>query len=487
MKKNVLKKLLTFILTAVMMLSLCACGGGGEQADGEGKVTITVGYTADYEATYKKLIAAFNEKYPDIKVVSEIIPGSMKGQITQMTTLAAADRLPDVCVGSEQFGYILQQGWAYPLDNLIEADPDKNAIMEQALKNFSYDGHVYGLPYQIQFNTIVVNMELLGTLNLDVPEYDWKISEFVDMAKAATTTEYSGINYVYNSANPTWGLDNKLMGALIPAGHEQYGYSFDTHNIDLTINNAWVESNNLLLELRNTPGLVADEMKYTAGGTSDYNKKFGEGADALLSGKVLFGNHSSWEYNIPDGGNFEFDMYPVPTADALDERIQTHFDFAYMTSKVTEENRDAAYTFLKFITYGEGCMIRLEESLRILEEKPTTFKIYIPASAGDAVVEAFNDAPLPDGIKYMYNTIIERPETIQVADCDKLIPNFWSDIEQFRQSATDNVKNGVDPAALVNDFQSKASSAMEATWNYFVTCMERNVTKFYQDHPWEQP
>ena len=102
-------------------------------------------------------------------------------------------------------------------------------------------------------------------------------------------------------------------------------------------------------------------------------------------------------------------------------------------------------------------------------------------------MEAFNDAPLPDGIKYMYNTIIERPETIHVADCDKLIPNFWSDIEQFRQSATDSVKNGIDPAALVNDFQSKTNAAMEATWNYFVSCMDKNVTKFYQDHPWEKP
>ena len=89
MKKNVFTKLLAFTLAAVMALSLCACGGGSKQTEEEGKVTITVGYTADYEATYKKLIAAFNEKYPDIKVVSEIIPGSMKGQITQMTTLAA--------------------------------------------------------------------------------------------------------------------------------------------------------------------------------------------------------------------------------------------------------------------------------------------------------------------------------------------------------------------------------------------------------------
>lgn len=493
-KQSLFKRVLAGLLALGTAASLCACGGSGDPAgtddsqggSADGKVTITVGYTADYEEVYKKLIAAFNEQYPDINVVSEVIPGSMKGQITKMTTLAAGDKLPDVCVGSEQFGYILQQGWAYPLDNLIAEDPDADAIIDQALQNFSYGDHVYGLPYQIQFNSLVVNMDLLETLNMDAPEYDWTVSQFVSMAKAATTTEYSGINYVYNADNPTWGLDNKLMSALLPEGYEQYGYSFETHNIDLTAGNAWVESNNIMLDLRNTYGLVADELKATSGGTTDYNKKFGEGADALLSGKVLFGNHSTWDYVVPMSGDFDFDMYPVPTGDGLDERIQAHFDFAYMTTNVTEENRDAAYAFLKFITYGDGCKIRLKANVDQYENNPNAFKIYIPASADPEVIAAFEETPYADGIKYMYKTIIERPETIQVADCDKLIPNFWSDIEQFRETATESVKEGTDPAALVTDFQDKASGAMAATWEYFESCMEKNIKDFYEQHPWEQ-
>lgn len=489
LKSNLFIKVLCAVLVLVMALSLCACGGGGTGDQGssaEGKVTITVGYTADYEGTYKKLIEAFNKEHPEINVVSEVIPGSMKGQITQMTTLAAGNRLPDVCVGSEQFGYILQQGWAYPLDNLIAADPDADSIMKQALTNFSYGGHVYALPYQIQFNALVVNTDLLDSLNMDAPEYDWTVSEFVSMAKAATTTETSGINYVYNSANPTWGLDNKLMSALLPEGYHQYGYSFDTHTIDLTAGDAWVKSNTILQDLRNTYGLVSDELKYTAGGISDYNKKFGEGADALLSGKVLFGNHSTWDYVIPMNGNFAFDMYPVPTGDGLEERIQTHFDFAYMTTNVTEENRQAAYEFLKFITYGEGCLIRVADNIEQYNNRPAAFKIYIPASADPNVLAAFDEMPVAEGIKYMYRTIVERPETIQIADCDKLIPNFWNDIEQFRESATESVQSGMDPAALVTDFQTKTANAMEATWNYFESCMKKNIQSFYETHPWEQ-
>lgn len=90
------------------------------------------------------------------------------------------------------------------------------------------------LPWRMQFDAVVVNFDLINELNMDEPEYDWTISTFVDMAKKATTTKYSGINYIYNANQPTWGFDNKLMGAMYPDGYQQYGYGFDTHSVDLT-------------------------------------------------------------------------------------------------------------------------------------------------------------------------------------------------------------------------------------------------------------
>ena len=497
---NCFKKVLALALALAMALSLCAClqrtggsssttpSGGGAAQDGSVSATITVGYTADFAELYDLLIAGFNELYPNITVIRQEIPGTMLGQIDEMMSLAASNKMPDVCVGSEHFGTILQEGWAYPLDNLIAEDPDKEYIMDQALTNFSYGGHVYALPYQIQFHSIAVNLDLIEELNMDAPEYDWTISEFVDMAKKATTTETSGINYIYNAAHPTWGLDNKLMSAMVPEGYHQYGYSFETHTIDLTAGDAWVKANELIQELKSVYALVSDDLKYTGGEVSEYERRFGEGADALLSGRVLFGNHSSWETRVLENASYAYDFYPVPTMDGLPEKIQTHFDFAYMTTKVTEENRDAAYAFLKYITYSkEGNMIKLQERKAAYEEDPKTWDSFVPASCYPEIMEYFeNEFPVTDGIKYMYKTIIERPETIHIADCDKLIPNYWNDIVQFREAATASVQAGQDPSSLVNDFQSKAGSAMEVTWNYFSSCMDENIEEFYATHPWEE-
>lgn len=501
--KIMVRNVIPLLLAAVLTLSLWGCAGTGTQTTSPGESTgtinvgpvnegltgtINVSCTADYTDVYQKIIAAFRQKYPNVTVTFTETGSSMYGQITTMTGLAAAGKLPDVCVGSEQFGYIVQQGWAYPLDNLLAADPDKSAIIGKGLENFTYNGHTYGMPYQIQFDTIGVNLELIDMLNMDAPDYDWTIDEFVSMAKKATTSQYSGINYVYNTGNPTWGLDNKLMNGMLPEGYQQYGYSFETHNIDLTVNDAWVRSNQILAELSGIHGLVSDDLKSTGtGSVSDYEKKFGEGADALLSGKVLFGNHSTWEYGLYNRGGFEFDLYPVPTDEGIGKRIMTHFDFIYMTTNVTEENRDAAYAFMKFVSCEEGCLIRLADNLQELADMPESYGIYIPASNHPDVVKAFNESGLVDGVKYMYNTILTEPETIMVADCDKLIPNFWNDIGQFRDSATQSIQDGADPAALINDLQSKASYAIGETWKYFESCLSKNLDKFYQTHPWEAP
>lgn len=508
-KARTFRNLLAMLLAIVMVFSLCACdttpdvtnpsGSTGSTGstentgstdpvvpDNELTGTVKLGYTADWDDYYKALVAAFNEKYPNVTVEMQVIQGSMYGQYEKMAALAAGNNLPDVCVGSEHFGDMMMRGWLYPLNNLIEEDPDSDSIIEQALENFSYNGTVFGLPMQMQFNSIGVNLDLLEQLNMDAPDYDWTIDEFVYMAKKATTQEYSGINYIYNSTNPTWGLDNKLMSSMIPDGYHQYGYSFENHNVDMTINNAWVASNKLLQELSSVYGLVSDDLKYTGGTVSDYEKKFGEGADALLSGKVLFGNHSTWEYGMYMKTNFKFDFYPMPTDSDIEQRIQTHFDFAYMTSNVTEENRDAAYALLKWITYGEGCLTRIEQNMKAFEEDPISTKIYIPASADPEVIAAFDATTWADGIKYMYHKVIEEPECIMVSDCDKIIPNYWSDIVQFREQAMEKVQNGTDPASLINDFQNKVSSAMADSWDYFETTMKKNLDKFYENHPWEK-
>ena len=245
-------------------------GGDGQVGSTDG-VTVSVLVPVDFEEHITQAMEVFKKSHPDINV--ELIIGSEEASkmATELSTLAAGGKLPDVAIGVENFAYILSQGLAYPLDNLYAADPDKADALQAGINNFTYNGHLYALPFRVQFNGIMVNMDLIQEKNLDEPDYDWTIDEFMDMAKKATDNQYSGINVVDSSDN-THDLQTKLMGAMMDEPYQMYGYNMDTHQFDFT-SGPWTQAQDYIAELRAVPGLVSDELK-------EWNKRNQGEADA---------------------------------------------------------------------------------------------------------------------------------------------------------------------------------------------------------------
>lgn len=485
--KGRIKKLVAMLLIAVMALGVfTACGNGdGEGASASGSVSILV--PSDFEGQMRVALEEFNKVHPEIEVEIIISSGDGGATPTELSKLAAGDNLPDVAMGVENFAYILSQGLAYPLDNLYAADPDKENALQAGINNYTYNGHLYALPYRIQFNGLLVNMDLFDTKNLDTPDYDWTIEEFMSLAKAATDSQYSGINILVSN-DDTHALQTKLMGGMMEAPYQMYGYNMDTHEFDFT-SGAWTKAQDYIKELRAVPGLVSDELKEPDkrnNGIADaYDNKFGGSADALASGKVLFGNHNTWEtYWMAKKFNFEWDIYPVPHAEGVEERIQTHIDYVFMTSAVTEENAAAAYELVKFLSYSEeGCLARM----KYVAENSETEPMYTPASSDPEVLKAYEDSELiPDGMKYMLNTISENPEKIFIADANKLIPNFWSDVDEYLSQTEEQIKNGSDAHALAQDLQNKVNAAATDTWATFENKLEQHLEEFYESHPYEK-
>ena len=489
MKKRV-KKVVSLLLAVVMLAGmLTACGNddgnGGEASGGSASVSILI--PSDFEGQMRAALDEFQTLHPEIELDIQISSGDGGDTPTELSKLAAGNNMPDVAMGVENFAYILSQGLAYPLDNLYEADEDKENALQAGVNNYTYDGHLYALPYRIQFNGMLVNMDLFDTKNLDTPDYDWTIEEFMSLAKAATDSQYSGINIV-ESTDTTHALQTKLMGGLMDAPYQMYGYNMDTHEFDFT-SGAWTKAQDYIKELRAVPGLVADELKEADkrnNGIADaYDNKFGGSADALASGKVLFGNHNTWEtYWMAQKFNFEWDIYPVPHAESVSERIQTHVDYVFMTSAVTEENAKAAYEVVKFLSYSEeGCLARM----KYVEENKDTEAMYTPASSDPEVLKAYEDSEIiPEGMKYMLNTISEDPEKIFIADANKLIPNFWNDVDEYLSQTEEQIQNGSDAHALAQDLQNKVNAAATGTWETFETKLKTHLEEFYESHPYEK-
>lgn len=498
MKRRIVS-MLSVILAVTMLIGLLAgCGGGNtDPVDGttggtvnKDAVKVSILIPSDFEAHITEALEVFQKSHPDIQL--ELIIGSEEASkmATELSTLAAGEKLPDVAVGVENFAYILSQGLAYPLDNLYAADPDKEDALQAGINNYTYNGHLYALPFRVQFNGIMVNLDLIETKNLDVPDYDWTVEEFIDMAKKATDNQYSGINVVDSNDN-THDLQTKLMGAMLEDPYQMYGYNMDTHEFDFT-SGPWTKAQEYIKELRSVPGLISDELKEWSkrnqGIADAYDNKFGGSGDAMVAGKVLFGNHNSWEtYWMVKKCNFEWDMYPVPHAADVEERIQTHIDYAFMTPAVTEENAQAAYEVIKFLSYSkEGCLTRLAITDRGVAANDYT-AFYTPGSSNPDVLQAYFDNELiPEGMKYMLQTISEDPDKIFIADANKLIPNFWDDVEDYLSQTEEQIANGGDAHALAQDLQNKVNAAAKDTWERFETKLKKNLEKFYETHPYEK-
>ena len=499
MKKNIMR-MLSLAFAVVMLTCLFAgCGGNGDNGgatetkdagQSADAVKVSVLVPSDFEDHIRQAMEVFKKSHPDIEV--ELIIGAKEAanMPSELSTLAAGNKLPDVAIGVENFAYILSQGLAYPLDNLYAADPDKADALQAGINNYTYNGHLYALPFRVQFNGIMVNLDLMEEKNLDVPEYDWTIDELIDLAKKVTDNQYSGINIV-TASDDTHELQTKLMGAMMDAPYQMYGYNMDSHEFDFT-SGAWTKAQEYIAELRSVPGLISDELKEwdkRNNGIADaYDNKFGGSADALVAGKVLFGNHNSWEtYWMVKKCNFEWDMYPVPHADGVSERIQTHVDYAFLTPAVTEENAQAAYEVIKFLSYSkEGCLTRMAITDEGVQANDYT-AFYTPGSSNPDVLKAYFDNELiPEGMKYMLETISEDPETIFIADANKLIPNFWDDVNDYLEQTKEQIENGGDPYALAQDLQNKVNAAAKDTWERFEAKLEKHLESFYESHPYEK-
>lgn len=454
---------------------------------------ITLGISTQERAEFANIIPVFEKKYPEVKVEVQELAATLYAITSKWTSLAAANKLPDVVIGSENFGYIMQQGWAYPLDNLVAADKNKDDVLEMGLDRYRYEGKLYALPFRLQFNTMAVNDDLLETLNLPKPGYDWTISKFEELANKATTTEYSGLNYMYNSSEPTYGFDAKIMSAYLPDGYEQFGYNIKEGRFSLQANNAWVNSHAICERLKAVPGLVSDHLKdYSLrnnGQTDDYDKKFGKNADAFVSGKVLFGNHNTWQFDwFVNTLTYDCDLYPMPTADGIAQRIQTHVDFVFMNSNCDQSNYKAAFALCRFLSYDtDGCIARIDYSANKSQAEQGQLIFYGPASESQQVLNAFKAEEIyPDGLKYILNKIITDPAHTLVADCNKVVPDFWSNVDQYREDADAKISKGTaEPSALVVDLENKINAAMKTTLSYLSKKVKANQDKFYAAHPYE--
>ena len=208
------------LLTAMLVLSACSGGNDKENkaspssspqssasepsaAAPDNKEPVTIEFMGhgnpDEKRIFEKLIASFEDKYPNVTVKYTSVPPGEYSQ--KLTTLVSSGKAPDVFyVGGSEFYRFAAAGTvlniqAY-LDQTALFNPDN--VWKQALDRYRFDGskvgsgELYGLPKDVGPWAFVYNKTLFDQANIPVPSAQagqWTWNDMLEAAKKLTVDE----------------------------------------------------------------------------------------------------------------------------------------------------------------------------------------------------------------------------------------------------------------------------------------------------------
>lgn len=198
--KNFMKTM-AMILSIVMIMT---CFGAIGYADSD-KVTLTLMYTsAGWEEANDAIIAAFEEKYPNVTV--DYLPVADEDRTTMIQAKIAADELPDVVAvdANEACAELAEQGWLGDLSDT----PVGQDLIEACKSSFtSPSGITYGIPYGNATCFIYYNKAMFEEAGITALPTNWE--EFLAVCE---TLKSAGIT--------------PCIMASSDCGNELYSFSF---------------------------------------------------------------------------------------------------------------------------------------------------------------------------------------------------------------------------------------------------------------------
>lgn len=264
MKKH-MKRWLAVILLGVMVLSLAACGGGGEKKEGgtdsKGKTLRVLNWgTAEEEQIAADVIARFNEKNPDVEVKQTCVPvDSWSDFIQKWISMTTSGEAPDVInIGLEAARMAVENELLMPLDEIVDGDEDlarlKEEYAESLINGFTVDGKLYGLPNGTQTMVMYYNKKMFDDAGIAYPQDGWTWDEFLEDAKKLTKEDGSvygyGLSSSYFQLTPWWSTNDAY-----PTTEDYSGPALNSENMVES-----VEFLDSLVEAKVTPDPISSDV-----------------------------------------------------------------------------------------------------------------------------------------------------------------------------------------------------------------------------------
>lgn len=332
MSSKRLGKLAMASLLGIALLGSTACSNpGGEASGGDSAGAIEVW---DYlgqgvsDTAMKAVVAAFEEKHPDIKVnrtsfafadlSKSIVQGGVGGQVPDVAIVDVVDNQNFAALG------LLQDVADLPAAQESDFYPGPWSSTQ-------LDGKTYGLPLNSNNLALYYNKEILDAAGVSAPG-NWE--ELRDVAKQVTSPDHYGI--AMSAIKNEQGTFQFLPFLW------QTGGDLDTYATDGATALGFLKD------------LVDDGSMSKA--VSNYSQE--DARTQFVTGKAAMMINGPWELqNLADSG-IDFGVAPLPKG----EVAATGLGGENVVTFAQAKNKDGANAFLEFITSAEGATIYCNES-----------------------------------------------------------------------------------------------------------------------------
>ena len=354
--KNI-KKIISFALIGALATSaLVGCGSKETNAKEEGgnevvQITYNAWGAADEDAVMKKLIAAFEEKNPDIKVKYNHIPDDYANK---MNTVLAGGAAPDVFLTSDgDFGRWTKAGLLMNIQEKVDASGIKvDDMWDSALGRYKFDGKLlgqgdlYALPKDIGPTVLYYNKDIFTAAGVEFPSADKAMTteEFLEMSQKLTVKDDSGKITQYGTG-PVW-----WEGFLWSNG----GDFLNESKTEFIMNQPeGVEAMQYSADLINKYQVSPDSKA-----TADMN------ADQMFStGKIATIGGGRWMVPTYRKLSFDWDIAPMPTFEIGSESGWSG-SVGYAMYKNTK-HPDESFRLIEFLSGEEGQKLGTELGFQI--------------------------------------------------------------------------------------------------------------------------
>lgn len=330
-----MKKLLAFVLVLMTLVSSTALFALAEEP-----LQLTMYFPVNVGGDAAKLIdqmtADFNAENPDVQVQA-VYTGNYDDTVTAIQTAIQGGNAPDLFVSlATQRFTMADTKMAMPLDDLIAADPEGQAFVDDFIDGFmldSYvDGSIYSIPFQRSTMVMFYNKDAFEEVGLDpeAPPTTW--GEMVEYAQKLTNENRYGVGLALNSGSAQWAftgfsLQNCTNGVGLMSADGKEVYFNTPENIEAL--QLWLDLQNKYMCM--APGIVQ---------WTDLPTQF-------LAGEVAMIYHTTGNLtNIRNNATFDFGVCFLPAGRQYG--APTGGGNFYITNGISEERQKAAWEFIKF-------------------------------------------------------------------------------------------------------------------------------------------